>query len=88
MVQLFEDVLCADMEPNNSKIVFAGSSGVVKLWRREMTSRDSNFKLESLMYGHTDQICSIVLSQNFSLIVSGSYGNFFFFTHFFFFFFF
>ena len=81
ITQLFDDFKCADMAYNSTKIVFAGSFGVLKVFSKRPDSFD--FKFESFLYGHTDQICCVNLSPSFSLIVSGSLGFISFFIFFF-----
>ena len=70
-----DDVRVADMTPNSTKICFGASTGIVKIWRREMTSKEATLKLESLLYGHTDEVSTIVMSTDFSVVVSGSYDG-------------
>ncbi|XP_062852239.1 WD repeat- and FYVE domain-containing protein 4 [Trichomycterus rosablanca] len=66
------EVLCADC-PSSNIIITAGSSTVVCVWDVSV-SKDKlkHMKLKQVLYGHTDTVTCIVVSEAHSVIISGS----------------
>ncbi|EGC29360.1 hypothetical protein DICPUDRAFT_159064 [Dictyostelium purpureum] len=77
---LNDDIICGDITKNGRLFVTGGTAGTVKVWKRcnndgtVMTrkERGDNLSLWSTLYGHTNSILCITVSQEFSIIVSGS----------------
>eukprot|EP01132_Coremiostelium_polycephalum_P000959 gene959-1221_t len=75
-----DDIICCDITKNGRLLVTGGTAGTVKVWKRcnndgtlmTRKERGDNLNLSSTLYGHTDSILCITVSQEFSVIVSGS----------------
>jgi len=70
-----DDVLCGDMTKNGRLLVTGGTSCVVKVWRRP--NKNNKEKADTLilanaMCGHSDAVPCLVVSQEWSIIVTGS----------------
>jgi len=70
-----DDVMCGDMTRNGRVFVTGGTSCVVKVWRRP--NRTKKEKVDTLVLaaalcGHSDAVLSVAVSQEFSIIVTGS----------------
>ncbi|KYR01680.1 BEACH domain-containing protein [Tieghemostelium lacteum] len=77
---LNDDIICCDITRNGRLFVTGGTAGTVKVWKRcnsdgtlmTRKERGDNLSLWSTLYGHTNSILCITVSQEFSVIVSGS----------------
>uniref|UniRef100_A0A3Q2NX03 WDFY family member 4 n=1 Tax=Fundulus heteroclitus TaxID=8078 RepID=A0A3Q2NX03_FUNHE len=66
------ETLCAAC-PNTTTVITAGSSTVVCVWEVAVgKDRLSHMKLRQPLYGHTDAVTCLAVSEGQSLIVSGS----------------
>jgi len=69
-----DETRCGDMPKNGSVLVTAGTSCVVKVWKhtRNQRTKTENLKLHSVLYGHSHTVLCTLVSQEWSLILSGS----------------
>ncbi|XP_054886091.1 WD repeat- and FYVE domain-containing protein 4 [Poeciliopsis prolifica] len=66
------ETLCAAC-PNTTTVITAGSSTVVCVWEVAVSKdKPSHMKLRQPLYGHTDVVTCLAVSESHSLIVSGS----------------
>uniref|UniRef100_A0A3B5M372 Uncharacterized protein n=1 Tax=Xiphophorus couchianus TaxID=32473 RepID=A0A3B5M372_9TELE len=66
------ETLCAAC-PNMTTVITAGSSTVVCVWEVAVSKdKPSHMKLRQPLYGHTDAVTCLAVSEGHSLIVSGS----------------
>jgi len=72
-----DDTLCADTHKNGTIVVTGGTACVVKVWKvirskNPKNSRTEQLQLHSMLYGHVGSIVSVCISQEWSIILSGS----------------
>lgn len=66
-----DNVTCASMPRNGRLFATGGTAGVIKLWKK-LNDRSVQMKLYSVLHGHSDSITCLTVSQEWSIIVSGS----------------
>jgi len=81
VIEVFnDDIICCDITKNGRLFVTGGTAGTVKVWKRcnndgtimTRKERGDNLALWSTLYGHTNSILCITVSQEYSIIISGS----------------
>jgi hypothetical protein len=69
-----DDILCGDMPKSGSVFVSGGTACVVKVWKRSRHQKKQTEHLHLLahLFGHSEPIQSLCVSQEWSVILSGS----------------
>lgn len=71
---LHDDVIrCVSLSSDGHQVVMGGDDCAVSVWHfRKSGSGDRRLELRGRLCGHSTPVCCVVLSQEFSIIVSGS----------------
>jgi hypothetical protein len=68
-----DEVICARAADSGKFVVTGGTSCVLKVWRVRRTADSvEQLRLDCSLYGHTDSVLSVRVSENWSVILSGS----------------
>ncbi len=68
-----DDILCGDMTKDGTILATGGTAAVVKVWRhRAQKNKREQVHLKARLYGHSEPIQCVCVSQEWSVILSGS----------------